>query len=181
MRAGPAPVRPGDDVELRMARAALLAVAVLAVPSLAAAGLLAGHGGLLGAGVATGVVAGMFLMAGALTSWAARSGPAALMAAVLGGYLLRLVVYALLIVLLRPVEAISAPSLALTAAVLLLGALAWEVRVVSATPGFFWLHPAAGGAPGTGPVVYSRDSAAGAAVTRAPGHQPSDRNERTGS
>jgi len=101
-------------------------------------------------------------------SWAARIGPTALMAAVLGGYLLRLLIYALLIVLLRPVETIHGPSLAITAAVLLLAALAWDVRLVSRVPSFYWVNTSTAPrslrteakigprGPGAG-VVYTRD------------------------
>ncbi len=149
---------PQDGIELRLARSALRVVAILAVPAVAIATAVAGPGGALGAGIAAGVVGGMFIMAGALMSWAARIGPTALMAAVLGGYLLRLLIYALLIVLLRPVETIHGPSLAITAATLLLAALAWDVRLVSRVPSFYWVHasPAGPRAPEAG-VVYTRD------------------------
>ena len=130
----------------------------MAIPALAIAAAVAGAGGALGAGIAAAVVGGMFIMAGALMSWAARIGPTALMAAVLGGYLLRLLIYTLLIVLLRPVEAIHGPSLAITAAVLLLAALAWDVRLVSRVPSFYWVTAASPGprGPAAG-VVYTRD------------------------
>jgi hypothetical protein len=135
-----------------------LVVVIMAIPALAIAAAVAGAGGALGAGIAAAVVGGMFIMAGALMSWAARIGPTALMAAVLGGYLLRLLIYALLIVLLRPVEAIHGPSLAITAAVLLLAALAWDVRLVSRVPSFYWVNAASPGprGPAAG-VVYTRD------------------------
>ena len=159
---------PQDAIELRLARSAVGVVGLLAIPALAIATAVAGPGGALGAGIAAAVVGGMFIMAGALMSWAARIGPTALMAAVLGGYLLRLLIYALLIVLLRPVETIHGPSLAITAAVLLLAALAWDVRLVSRVPSFYWVNTAAAprpprteaamgpGGPGAG-VVYTRD------------------------
>ena len=124
-----------------MARSALMVILALAVPVIAVATALAGPGGALGASIGAAVVAGMFLMSGALLSWSARIGPEAMFAAALGGYLLRLMIYALLIVLLRPVEAISGTSLALSAAVLMIAALAWEVRVVSRDPRALWLSP----------------------------------------
>lgn len=134
----PAP-GPPRDVELRLARTAVVFVTLLAVPVIGVAALVAGAGGALGAAVGTAVVAGMFAMSGATLSWAARLGPTALMGAALGGYLLRLMIYALLIVLLRPVEAIHGPSLAVSTAVLLVATLAWEVRAVSRLPGFYWV------------------------------------------
>jgi len=159
---------PQDAIELRLARSAVGVVGVLAIPALGIATVVAGPGGALGAGIAAAVVGGMFIMAGALMSWAARIGPTALMAAVLGGYLLRLLIYALLIVLLRPVETIHGPSLAITAAVLLLAALAWDVRLVSRVPSFYWVNTSTAPrslrtkakigprGPGAG-VVYTRD------------------------
>jgi hypothetical protein len=126
-------------VELRIAASAVRFVAVLAVPLLGAGWLAAGRGGLLGAGIAVALVAGMFAMSASLLSFAARLGPSALMAAALGGFALRLMIYALLIVLLRPVEAIHGPTLAVSAAVLLVATLTWEARYVSRTPGFFWV------------------------------------------
>ncbi|HEY8339620.1 MAG TPA: hypothetical protein VIK95_07110 [Egibacteraceae bacterium] len=128
-----------DPVELRLAGSAIVLVLALAVPVVAVAAAVAGAGGALGAGIATAVVAGMLLMTGGMLSLAARFGPTALLAAALGGYLLRLMIYALLIVLLRPVEAIHGPSLAIAAAVLLIAALTWEVRAVSRTPRLFWV------------------------------------------
>ena len=152
------PIRSGDGVELRLARSAAGFLVVLGIPVIAVAALFAGRPGALSAGIGALVVIGMFLMAGATMSWAARIGPAALMGAVLGGYLVRLVVYAVLIVLLRPVEWLSAPSLAIATAVLLVAVLAWEVRVASRNPSMFWIDPAAG-KPASAAVVYSPDSA----------------------
>ena len=151
----PSPVRSGDAIELRLARSAALFVVVLGIPVVAVAGLLAGTPGALSAAIGAAVVIGMFLMAGALMSWAARISPTALMGAVLGGYLLRLMVYALLILVLRRVEWLSGPSLAISTAILLVAVLAYEVRTVSRTPSLFWIDAAAK-APGAA-VVETRD------------------------
>lgn len=156
----PAP-DPPRDVELRLARSAVAFVTLLALPVVGVAALVAGGGGALGAAVGAAVVAGMFAMSGVTLSWAARLGPTALMGAALGGYLLRLMIYALLIVLLRPVETIHGPSLAVSAAVLLVAALMWEVRVVSRLPGAFWVRTDARRGRGDGPgMVQSRPSRA---------------------
>ena len=150
----PEPIRAGDGVELRLARSAAIFVVALGIPVIAIAGLAAGAAGAASAAAGATVVIGMFLMAGATMSWAARISPAALMGAVLGGYLVRLVVYALLIILLRPVEWLSGTSLAISTAVLLVAVLAWEVRVASRNPSMFWIDATAGqGAPAA--VVYS--------------------------
>lgn len=141
----PAPTapRPGDPIELQLAVGALKAIAVLAAPVILGAWLAVGTSGAIGAAVAVAVVAGMYLMSGALLSYAARFGPGALMAAALGGFALRLMIYALLLVLLRPVEAIHGPSLAISAAVLLVLTLVWEARIVSRTPNLYWIDAAA--------------------------------------
>ena len=157
MVSAPSPVTANDAVELRLARSAAMFLVALGVPVVAIAGLAAGWPGAASAVIGTAVVIGMFLMAGALMSWAARISPAALMGAVLGGYLVRLMIYAGLIVLLRPVAWLSGPSLAISTAVLLVAVLAWEVRVASRNPSMFWVDSSAG-KPSAAAVVYSRDS-----------------------
>ncbi len=158
-----------------MARSALLVIGMVAVPVIGIAAVVAGSGGALGAGIGAAVVAGMFAMSGALLSFAARIGPEAIFAAALGGYLLRLMIYALLIVLLRPVEAIHGPSLAICAAVVMVAALVAEVRLVSRNPQMFWLDTAPrGGQPSAAGVVYTSDPSA----TR-PEPAPSANPERT--
>jgi hypothetical protein len=174
----PEPIRAGDGVELRLARSAIAFIVVLGIPVVAVAGLLGGVPGALSAGIGALVVIGMFLMAGATMSWAARISPAALMGAVLGGYLVRLVIYALLIVLLRPVEWLSGTSLAISTAILLVAVLAWEVRVASRNPSMFWIDPAAGQRPAAA-VVYSPTSTGpGASSQSAPPGNPSAERTR---
>ena len=157
--AKPAPTRPGDPVELRLARSAALLLLALSVPAIAIAFAAAGANGAKSAAIGAAVVIGMFLMTGTMLSWAAKIGPTALFAAALGGYAVRLLIYAGLIVLLRPIEWIHGPSLAISAAVLLVIALAWEVRLVGRNPSLFWIDPAAPRPVGT-PVVYSGQLAA---------------------
>lgn len=154
--AAASPVTSTSPVELQLARSAVLFLLVLGGPVIAVAGLLQGSAGALSAAIGAAVVIGMFLMAGALMSWAARISPAALMGAVLGGYLVRLMIYAGLIVLLRPVAWLDGPSLAISTAVLLVAVLVWEVRVVSRTPNLFWVNAAAG-STGSTAVVQNRN------------------------
>jgi len=150
-------VQANQAPELRIAGSAMRAVLVLAVPCLALATVLAGPRGLLGAGIGAAVVLGMFAISAALSALAAPHGPSAMLLATVGGFALRLVIYAILIVVLDPVEAIHGPSLAVSAAVLLVGTLAWEVRHVSRTPGFWWVHTAAPSA--ASPVGTERTTA----------------------
>ena len=153
----PEPIQAGDGIEMRLARSAVGFLLGRGVPVVAVAGLLRGAPGALSAGIGAVVVIGMFLMAGATMSWAARISPAALMGAVLGGYLVRLMIYAGLIVLLRPVPWLSGTSLASSTAVLLVAVLAWEVRVASRNPSMFWVDARAGQASSAA-VVETRDS-----------------------
>ena len=157
MTPAPSPVGPATAVELRLARSAAIFLVVLGIPVIAIAGLLDGPEGAASAAIGAAVVIGMFLMAGATMSWAARISPAALMGAVLGGYLVRLMIYAGLIILLRPVEWLSGTSLAISTAVLLVAVLAWEVRVASRTPSLFWVNAPSGQTPSAG-VVETPDS-----------------------
>jgi hypothetical protein len=132
------------QVELRITRSALIVVAAVAVPVLAVAWFAAGSPGLLGAGIGVALVAVLFAVTGVAMALAAPRGPAALMAAALGGFAAQFVLYALLLVLLRPVEGIDGPSLAIGTAVVMvttLAAVAWHVNRV---PSFFWVDPAAG-------------------------------------
>jgi len=134
---------PRAPVELRIAGSALRFLALIAVPVLAVAWLAAGPRGLNGALVGVGVVAGMFAIAAGLTALAAPHGTSALFTAILGGYALRLGIYAALMVWLRPVEAIDGPSLAISAAVVLMATLAYESWHLMRTPQLFWIDPAA--------------------------------------
>jgi hypothetical protein len=118
---------------------ALKFLAVIAVPVICIAWLVAGQDGALSAGIAIALVAGMYLMSGALLSYAAKIGPEALMAAALGGFALRLCIYGLLLVLLTPIERIDGPTLAVTAALLIVATLVFEARMVSRMPHLYWV------------------------------------------
>src|SRR5687768_9124228 len=135
----PEPVGANTAIELDLARSAAGFLLVLGGPVIAVAALLAGTSGALSAATGAAIVMGMFVMAGALMSYAARISPAALMAAVLGGYVVRLMIYAGLIVLLRPLAWVHGPSLAIATAVLLVAVLVWEVRAVSRMPNTLWV------------------------------------------
>jgi hypothetical protein len=151
------PPAAGDAIELQLARSAAIFVVVLGIPVVGIAWLVQGTPGLFSALIGAAVVIGMFLMAGTTMSWAARIGPEALMGAVLGGYLVRLMIYAGLILLLRDVPWLHGPTLAISTAVLLVAVLGWEVRVASRNPSLFWVNAAAGQSPSAG-VVKTRDS-----------------------
>lgn len=96
-----------------------------------------------GAATAAGVIAvvvGGFLVTGRSLRWASRRGPTSVQAVALGGVVLKLSVYALLIVTLAPLGVIDRPTLGLTAPVALFALLAVEVRLVVTNPEFRMLH-----------------------------------------
>lgn len=113
-----------------MARAALGVGAVLSVPVVGVAYLVRDLAGALTALGALVVVIGQFVLTARSLAWAAKKGPTVVQATALGGFGLRLMFYAGLILALRPVEAIDGPVLAIVTAVSLVILLAWEVRLV---------------------------------------------------
>ncbi|MBW3620657.1 MAG: hypothetical protein KY461_10465, partial [Actinobacteria bacterium] len=117
--------------ERTMAEAAVRVGVVAAVPVVVAALALRGAAGALTALGAVLLVVGNFYVTGRSLDWAARFGPTALQATALGGFLVRLVLFAAAIVVLRPVDAIDGPVLAISAAVAMVVVLAYEVRLVS--------------------------------------------------
>lgn len=121
---------PGSS-ELMMARAAVRVGLVLVVPVVGAAALLRGTPGALTALGAVAMVVGNMYATGRSLHWAAGISPVVLQGVALGGFLARLVMYAAAIVLLRPVEAIDGPVLAISAAVAMVVVLGYEVRLVS--------------------------------------------------
>lgn len=130
------------DSEVTMARTAVRVGAVLVVPVVAVAFAVRGlAGGLTALGAVVGVV-GLFYLNGRTLGWAGDRGPAVLQAVALGGFFLRLVAYAALIVLLRPVEAIDGPVLAISTAVTMIIVLAYEVRLVTRHTEFWFVQPA---------------------------------------
>lgn len=153
------PVRPDEPIEWRMAVRGVVVTVAVGVVFVAGAGWWLGTPGLAGAGLAVAVVAGMQALSGGLLSVAAPFGPSALLGAALGGYMLKLCIYALLMVLLGDAQGIHGPSLAVTAAILLVVALAWQTRLVMRDRRLFWVaDPAPDRTAGPdGRVVYTTD------------------------
>jgi hypothetical protein len=85
-----------------------------------------------------------FLVAAALLSWAAKVSPTMLMAATLGGFLVRMVLIVAAIVLVRHASwAVMAPMLG-TILVTHIGLLMWETRYVSMSLAYPGLKPRKG-------------------------------------
>jgi hypothetical protein len=115
---------------------------VFAVPVLVAiAGFIWGADGALGCLYGMALVFFNFALAAGLISLTARISLALMMGAVLFGYLLRLGVIFLAVILVRDAGWVSLPALGFTIIVTHLGLLFWELRHVSATLAFPGLKP----------------------------------------
>lgn len=149
------------DNEVTMARAAVRVGAAVAVPVVGLSWLLRGPQGGLTALGAVLLVVGTFYVTGRTLHWAGNISPTVLQAVALGGFFVRLVLYAALIVLLRPVEAIDGHVLAISTAVTLVVVLAYEVRLVLRHAEFWWVlpearRPAGGGRLADRPATVTR-------------------------
>lgn len=165
----PGPVTATEPIEWRMALRGVLLVIALGALFVGGATVLADAEARNGAALGVAVVAGTLLLSGGALSLAAPFGPTALFAAALGGYVLKLGIYALLIVLLRDAAWLDGIAFAVTSAILLVVALAWQSRLVLRDPRLLWIAPgdARQAAPGADRVVYTS--------AREPSlHRPSD-------
>jgi hypothetical protein len=109
---------------------------------LLAAGLIRGWDGVTSAAIALLIVLVNFLAAAAIMTRAAKSGPTAIGAAALGGYVLRLAVILVALVLLRHQPWIDLPTLGFVIVGTHLGLLVWEMKYVSLTLAAPGLKPA---------------------------------------
>jgi hypothetical protein len=123
----------GDIARDLARRAALVAPLVVL-----GCGLGWGASGAVSAAIGLVLVALNFLAAARVLAWAAPQGGSMVMAAVLGGYLLRLIVLLGIVLALQQVGWLNIPVLVVTLAVTHLALLTWEMRYVSfslAAPG----------------------------------------------
>lgn len=127
------------EVVVDMGRRALPAMPVL----VAVSWLVWGPAGAASAGVALGLVLVNFALAAAMLSWGARTSPAFLMGAALGGFLLRMILLAGALIVLRDRSWIEAAPLGIGLLVSHIGLLAWELKRVSASLAFPGLKPSA--------------------------------------
>ena len=108
----------------------------------AAAGLIRGWNGASSAAIALGIVLVNFLAAAAIMTRAAKSGQTAIGAAALGGYVVRLAVIVVALVVLRHQPWIDLPTLGIVIVGTHLGLLVWEMKYVSLTLAAPGLKPA---------------------------------------
>lgn len=117
--------------------------ALIVAPLLVAVAAIArGAAGAIAVALAIAVVAANFVFAAAGQTWAVRSGKTALIAInALGGFVVRMAVVLLALVLCRDRTWIHFGIFAITIALTHLGLLFWELRSVSATLAFPGLKP----------------------------------------
>ncbi|MDX1657751.1 MAG: hypothetical protein R3343_02920 [Nitriliruptorales bacterium] len=147
-----------DDAsaEQLMADKAIPVGVMLAVGAVAIALPLRGLAAALTALGAVVVVVGNFVVTGRSLAWAATKSLPMLQGVALGGLLVRLVLYGILLVVLGPVEAIDGPVLAITVATATIVLLTYETRFVLQTSQLWWLDDNAS-AGGVAPVAHGKE------------------------
>ena len=131
----------GPDVERQVA-ADLARRGLLVAPVLIAVGAaIWGVHGALSTAYGIGLVLANFAVAALLMSWAARISLTALAVAALGGYVLRLALLTVAVLVVIHQSWVAPVPLALTIGITHLGLLWWETRYVSATLAFPGLKP----------------------------------------
>jgi hypothetical protein len=128
------------ELAMDMVRRGLPAVPVVLV----VAGLILGWSGVASAGYGMGIVAVNLVLSAISLAWAARTSPAALMAAALGGFLVRMGLVTVAILAVKDAGWVVLVPLAITVLVSQLGLLFWETRYVSASLAFPGLKPVKG-------------------------------------
>lgn len=140
-----APASPGDldrapetEIALDLVRRGVPVAPVL----VGIAALVAGTDGALSAAFAVTLVLGNFLVSAFLIAGAARVSLALVMAAVLFGYLGRLAIITIAVLLVKDMGWVHVPVLGITLIATHLGLLFWETRHISASLAFPVLKPA---------------------------------------
>lgn len=131
----------GPAVEAIIARDLARRGLFVVLPLVGLAWLIRGEAGAAAAALACAIVITNFLASAALLSWAARISPPTIMAAALGGFLLRMGVIVGVVALVRDQTWIDLPTLAVGVLVTQLGLLFWETRHVSASLAYPALKP----------------------------------------
>ena len=135
------------------------------------AAVIWGSAGAASAAVAVAVVCVNLVLAALSLAWAAKVSPAVLMGTALGGFLVRMGLVTVVVLVVRDQSWANLHALAITILVTHLGLLAWEAKYVSATLAYPGLAPkrAAREAPAT-----SRRGAEG----RRPGAEQESKEKR---
>ena len=130
-----------------------------AAPAVAlVAGVVRGTDGAASAAVAVAIVLVNLVLSAAALSWAAKTSPAALMAAALGGFLARMLLVTGVVWAVKDASWIDLPVLAISVLVTHLGLLFWELKYVSASLAFPGLRPGVSPRPGPQPQGHSKEA-----------------------
>jgi hypothetical protein len=140
---------PEAEITRDIVKRGLLAAPVL----IGASWLIWGDAGAWSSAYGLGLVLCNFMIAAGLVATTARISYALMMAATLFGYILRLGVVALAVMLVRNEPWVDLVALGLTLIVTHLGLLFWEMRFISASLAFPGLRPSA-----AAPTTVSTDS-----------------------
>ena len=125
------------DIARDMARKSVVVAAVLVLAS----AVMWGLDGALSSAYSVVLVVLNFLAAAKLIGWGAKRGEGFLMAAVMGGYVLRLGVLTVAILLVKDASWVERAPLFVTLLVTHLGLLLWETRSVSLSLAYPGLKP----------------------------------------
>jgi hypothetical protein len=140
-------LRRNQAPELDLAVRGTACAAIVAVPVVGIAALLRGVPGLLGAGLAAGLVVGLFALTGLALACVARRSPATLPAVSFVGAIVRMIAYGALLTALAGAGGIDRASTAVATCLLLVVTLVYEARFAATAPGYYWLQtPAPHGA-----------------------------------
>lgn len=136
--------RAATSPERRLARQTSWFLVAMAVPVIAAAGALVGSAAALSAAIGVGFVALLFGMGAWLLVWSVDRRPGLTVAILVGGVVVRLMLYAAALLGLSQLAWVHRPSLALATAAAVLIALTYEVRALRGSPELFWIDADAG-------------------------------------
>ena len=125
------------DIAKDMAKHALWVAPVFLIVS----GLIWGLGGAASTGYAMALIVVNFLLSAALLSWSARISLSLMMAAALGGFILRLGLVFIAFWLVKDASWMKVVPFCITVVVTHLGLLFWETRYVSASLAYPGLKP----------------------------------------
>jgi hypothetical protein len=128
------------ELALDMLRRGLPAAPVVLLVS----GLIWGMSGVASAAYAMGIVGVNLVLSALALAWAARTSLTLLMGVALGGFLVRMGLVTVAILLVRHASWVDLTPLAITVLVAQLGLLFWETRYVSASLAFPGLKPVPG-------------------------------------
>ncbi len=132
----------GEPVELQVSLDMIKRGLLVSPIIVGIAALIWNSDGALSACFAIGLVLVNFLLSAGLISWAAKISLGLLMGATLFGYLFRLGLITIAVLLVKDLEWISLPALGATIIVTHLGLLVWELKYVAISLAYPGLKPA---------------------------------------